>query len=182
MAHVPSTRLAANAETRKTRLRLWLNILRTTRSIENALREEMRLAYDQTLPRFEILAVLERSEDGLRMSTLSEQLLVSNGNVTGIVERLVQDGLVERLPVPGDKRATLVRLTPKGEAVFAEMAAAAERGGTELVGSGATAIGNQLNVNVSGQYNTVIVNSTQTKNGDINANAQSDGNVSSEND
>tara|TARA_A100001391_G_scaffold122782_1_gene83696 strand:- start:7 stop:318 length:312 start_codon:yes stop_codon:yes gene_type:complete len=96
MAQAPSIRLAENVETRKTRLRLWLNILRTTRSVENALREEMRLSYDQTLPRFEILAVLERSESGLRMSALSEQLMVSNGNVTGIIERLVQDGLVER--------------------------------------------------------------------------------------
>lgn len=133
MAQAPSTRLAENAETRKTRLRLWLNILRTTRSVENALREEMRLSYDQTLPRFEILAVLERSESGLRMSALSEKLMVSNGNVTGIVERLVQDGLVERLPVPGDKRATLVRLTHKGEAVFAEMADGHERWVNDLL-------------------------------------------------
>ncbi|MEO9904266.1 MarR family transcriptional regulator [Nisaea sp.] len=133
MAQAPSTRLAENAETRKTRLRLWLNILRTARTVENALREEMRVSYDQTLPRFEILAMLERSESGLRMSALSEQLLVSNGNVTGIVERLVQDGLVERLPVPGDKRATLVRLTHKGEAVFAEMADVHERWVNDLL-------------------------------------------------
>lgn len=133
MAQAPSTRLAENAETRKTRLRLWLNILRTARSVENALREEMRVSYDQTLPRFEILAVLERSENGLRMSALSEQLMVSNGNVTGIIERLVQDGLVERLPVPGDKRATLVRLTHKGEAVFAEMADVHERWVNDLL-------------------------------------------------
>jgi DNA-binding MarR family transcriptional regulator len=133
MAQAPSTCLAENAETRKTRLRLWLNILRTTRSVENALREEMRVSYDQTLPRFEILAVLERSESGLRMSALSEKLMVSNGNVTGIVERLVQDGLVERMAVPGDKRATLVRLTHKGEAVFAEMADVHERWVNELL-------------------------------------------------
>ncbi|MEQ8331901.1 MarR family transcriptional regulator [Nisaea sp.] len=135
MVRSSSSHLAAAAETRKTRLRLWLNLLRTTRSVENALREEMRLSYDQTLPRFEILATLERSENGLRMSALSEQLLVSNGNVTGIVERLVQDGLVERLPVPGDKRATLVRLTHKGEAVFAEMADVHERWVNDLLGS-----------------------------------------------
>ena len=133
MAQAPSTRLAENAKTRKTRLRLWLNILRTTRSVENALREEMRVSYDQTLPRFEILAVLERSESGLRMSALSEKLMVSNGNVTGIVERLVQDGLVERMAVPGDKRATLARLTHKGEAVFAEMADVHERWVNELL-------------------------------------------------
>jgi len=113
--------------TRKTRLRLWLNLLRTTRFVENRLREDMRLAYDLTLPRFEILAMLQRSEAGLRMTDLSSQLMVSNGNVTGIVDRLVEDGLVERVPVPGDKRASLVRLTYKGEAVFAEMADMHER-------------------------------------------------------
>lgn len=135
MAQATSTRLAENAETRKNRLRLWLNILRTTRYVENALREEMRVSYDQTLPRFEILAMLERSENGLRMSALSEKLMVSNGNVTGIIERLVQDGLVERLSVLGDKRATLVRLTHKGEAVFAEMADVHERWVNELLDS-----------------------------------------------
>ncbi|MBO6562121.1 MAG: MarR family transcriptional regulator [Nisaea sp.] len=113
--------------TRKTRLRLWLNLLRTTRFVENRLREDMRLSYDLTLPRFEILAMLQRSETGLRMTDLSSQLMVSNGNVTGIVDRLVEDGLVERVPVPGDKRASLVRLTYKGEAVFAEMADVHER-------------------------------------------------------
>lgn len=113
--------------TRKTRLRLWLNLLRTTRFVENRLREDMRLSYDLTLPRFEILAMLQRSETGLRMTELSSQLMVSNGNVTGIVDRLAEDGLVERAPVPGDKRASLVRLTYKGEAVFAEMADVHER-------------------------------------------------------
>lgn len=118
---------AAGTDTaRKTRLRLWLCLLRTTRFVENALREEMRLANGHTLPRFDVLAALDRSADGLQMSELSQQLMVSNGNVTGIVERLVQDGLVERAPVLTDKRATLVRLTALGRTEFAEMAAAHE--------------------------------------------------------
>jgi len=112
--------------TRKARLRLWLGLLRTTRFVENALREEMRLAYGHTLPRFDVLSVLEHNGSGLQMSELSQQLMVSNGNVTVIVDRLVQDGLVERVPVEGDKRATLVRLTPRGRETFAEMAAAHE--------------------------------------------------------
>ncbi|MEP3114579.1 MarR family transcriptional regulator [Nisaea sp.] len=111
---------------RKERLRLWLCLLRTTRFVENALREEMRLAYGHTLPRFDVLASLDRCQEGLQMSELSQQLMVSNGNVTGIVERLVQDGLVERAAVAHDKRATLVRLTAVGRQEFAEMAAAHE--------------------------------------------------------
>lgn len=107
----------------KQRLRLWLKMLRATRRVENALREELRRAYGSTLPRFDVLSVLDRHPDGLRMSELSEKLMVSNGNVTGIVERLVEDGLVERLQVVGDRRATRTRLTAKGREAFAEIAA-----------------------------------------------------------
>ena len=107
----------------KQRLRLWVNLLRTTRLIEADLREEMRTAYRTTLPRFDVLSALERHVDGLLMGELSRHLMVSNGNVTGIVERLVSDGLVERLAVEGDRRAILVRLTQAGAAAFAAMAA-----------------------------------------------------------
>ena len=107
----------------KQRLRLWVNLLRTTRLIEADLREEMRTAYRTTLPRFDVLSALERHADGLLMGELSRHLMVSNGNVTGIVERLVADGLVERLAVEGDRRAILVRLTQAGAAAFAAMAA-----------------------------------------------------------
>ena len=107
----------------KQRLRLWLSLLRVTRGVEAALRERMRREYGSTLPRFDVLAALDRYRDGLLMSELSHKLMVSNGNVTGVVERLVADGLVERLAVAGDKRATRARLTPAGIAAFAEMAA-----------------------------------------------------------
>jgi len=106
----------------KQRLRLWLQMLKTTRFIENELREELRLGFQSTLPRFDVMAMLDRTRDGLRMSQLSKQLMVSNGNVTGIIDRLVQEGFVMRVQVKGDKRATLVRLTPKGIEKFAEMA------------------------------------------------------------
>lgn len=111
----------------KQRLRLWLQMLKTTRFIENELREELRLGFQSTLPRFDVMAMLDRTREGLRMSQLSKQLMVSNGNVTGIIDRLVQEGFVMRVQVKGDKRATLVRLTPKGIDKFAEMAAEHER-------------------------------------------------------
>ena len=111
----------------KQRLRLWISLLRTTRFIEAELREEMRAVCDTTLPRFDVLSALERHPDGLLMGKLSRELMVSNGNVTGIVDRLVQDGLVDRLPVEGDRRATRARLTPAGAAAFAAMAAEHER-------------------------------------------------------
>lgn len=110
----------------KERLRLWLRMLRVTRQVEAELRERLRLAYDSTLPRFDVMAALFRDPEGLKMNELSKRLRVSNGNVTGIVERLVEDGLVERVAIAGDRRATLARLTAAGRATFSEMAVAHE--------------------------------------------------------
>ena len=107
----------------KQRLRLWLRLLAVTRKIEAELRERMRTEFDSTLPRFDVMAALSRHAQGLRMSDLSGVLRVSNGNVTGIIDRLAEDGLVMRVPVAGDRRATLVRLTAKGAEVFARQAA-----------------------------------------------------------
>ncbi|WP_421709427.1 MarR family winged helix-turn-helix transcriptional regulator [Algihabitans sp.] len=104
------------------RLRLWLQMLKATRHIEAELREKLRLEHGTTLPRFDVMAALERRPDGLKMSELSRRLMVSNGNVTGIVDRLVEDDLVVRVEVEGDRRATRVRLTDEGRAAFEAMA------------------------------------------------------------
>ena len=106
----------------KDRLRVWLRLLKVTRMVEADLRERMRVRWDMTLPRFDVMAALRRNEDGLKMSDLSGVLRVSNGNVTGIVDRLVTDGLVERRAVEGDRRANRVVLTEAGRALFDEMA------------------------------------------------------------
>ncbi len=116
----------------KQRLRLWLQMLKATRHIESRLRENMRNSYATTLPRFDVLAMLDRVPEGLKMSELSSRLMVSNGNVTGIIDRLVNDGLVVRVPIEGDRRATLVRLTQKGRETFTEMAATHEAWVDEL--------------------------------------------------
>ncbi len=108
----------------KQRLRLWLHMLRATRAIEAELRERLRVQFAMTLPQFDVMAALYREEEGLRMTELSRRLLVSNGNVTGIVERLVNDGLIARESAASDRRSFLVRLTPKGEADFAAIAKA----------------------------------------------------------
>lgn len=107
----------------KTRLRLWLRLLKATRAIEAELRERLRARHESTLPRFDVLAALERNPEGLRMSALSGVLRVSNGNVTGIVDRLAAEGLVIRQAVMGDRRAMIVRLTASGARRFAAMAA-----------------------------------------------------------
>ncbi|MEP3918333.1 MarR family transcriptional regulator [Ascidiaceihabitans sp.] len=110
----------------KERLRLWLRFLKASRAIEAQLRENLRVEFASTLPRFDLMAALSRYEDGLKMSQLSGVLKVSNGNVTGIVDRLAEDGMIVRVPVPGDRRATLVRLTTRGHEEFAIQAAAHE--------------------------------------------------------
>ncbi|SIT06698.1 transcriptional regulator, MarR family [Roseivivax lentus] len=119
----------------KEHLRLWLRLLKTSRRIEAVLRDRLRTEFDTTLPRFDVLAALARFEDGLKMSALSDVLRVSNGNVTGIVDRLVEDGLVTRIRVPGDRRASLVRLTGKGSTEFARQAAAHESWIGEMLGA-----------------------------------------------
>ena len=124
----------APSQTSKARLRLWLRLLRAQRAVEGRVRERLRADHDTTLPRFDVMAALHRERAGLRMSGLSDVLRVSNGNVTGIVDRLVGEGLVERVAVEGDRRAMSVRLTPGGVAAFEDMAAAHERWIDELLG------------------------------------------------
>ncbi len=106
----------------KERLRLWLRLLRTTRLVEAELRDCLRTEFDTTLPRFDVLAALARNPEGLKMNELSQSLKVSNGNVTGIISRLVDDGWVSRIAIEGDRRATRVRLTAEGQRAFARMA------------------------------------------------------------
>lgn len=105
-------------------MRLWLRLLRTSRAIENELRERFRTRFDTTLPRFDVMAALWRRPDGMMMSELSRMLLVSNGNVTGIVERLTGEGLVERKAREDDRRASIVKLTRRGRSAFETMASA----------------------------------------------------------
>ena len=119
----------------KERLRLWLRLLKMSRGVEAHLRAKLRSEFNSTLPRFDVMAALSRHKNGLKMSELSGVLRVSNGNVTGIVDRLVDEGLVMRVAVEGDRRASLVRLTRKGEAEFATQAAAHEGWIDELLGT-----------------------------------------------
>jgi DNA-binding MarR family transcriptional regulator len=107
---------------RKQRLRLWLRILRASRAIEAQLRERLRVNFGITLPQFDVMAALARKDSGMTMTELSRMLMVSNGNVTGIIDRLVTEKMVLREAPAQDRRAIIVRLTPKGAAQFAAMA------------------------------------------------------------
>lgn len=106
----------------QTRLRLWLRMLKATRAIDHALRARLRRAHDTTPPRFEVLAALHRHPGGLKLSELARLLMVSGGNVTGIVGPLLDHGLIERGGVAGDRRAVRVRLSEQGRRRFEAMA------------------------------------------------------------
>ncbi|HYI48634.1 MAG TPA: MarR family transcriptional regulator [Allosphingosinicella sp.] len=104
-------------------VRLWLRLLSCTMAIEKDV--QRRLAgRGATLARFDVLAALDRHPDGMNMGALSRALLVSNGNVTQLVQKLAKDGLVRIAPSPTDRRASIVRLTARGRADFAGLAAA----------------------------------------------------------
>ena len=103
-------------------LRLWLRLLTCTQLIEKQVRSQLRAQFDTTLPRFDLMAQLERAPEGLKMKDLSRRMMVTSGNITGITDQLVAEGLVERMEVQGDRRAYRVRLTTQGRTQFIEMA------------------------------------------------------------
>lgn len=113
-------------------LRLWLRLLASTTQIENEVRRRLRERFGISLARFDYLAQLDRARGGMKMSELSRLLMVTGGNVTGLTDELARDGLVSREASPGDRRAWIVRLTPKGKSTFATMAEEHERWIREL--------------------------------------------------
>ena len=114
-------------------LKLWLRMLACTVRVEDTIRSRLRTTFGITLPRFDLMAQLERHADGLKMSELSRLLMVTGGNVTTIVDQIEKEGLVERLDEPSDRRAFRIRLTKSGERTFAEMARAHEEWVIELL-------------------------------------------------
>ena len=103
-------------------LKLWLRMLACTVRVEDVIRSRLRTSFGITLPRFDLMAQLERHPEGLRMGELSKRMMVTGGNVTGIVDQLERERLVVRVPDPQDGRAFVVTLTPEGRGTFAQMA------------------------------------------------------------
>ncbi|WP_295645502.1 MarR family transcriptional regulator [uncultured Methylibium sp.] len=113
-------------------LKLWLRWLSCTTRIEDAIRKRLAAEFGTTLPRFDLMAQLERQPEGLTMRELSQRLMVTGGNVTGITDQLESEGLVVRAPHPTDRRAFSVQLTPTGRKLFRRMATTHERWVVEL--------------------------------------------------
>jgi DNA-binding MarR family transcriptional regulator len=128
------TSLAGSPPGHKDELRLWLRLLTCANLIEAEIRRRLRLAFDTTLPRFDLLAQLERSRSGLTLGEVSRRMMVSNGNVTGLATRLEQEGLIERRTSASDRRAQTLLLTPRGRRDFARQTTAHEAWVAELLG------------------------------------------------
>jgi DNA-binding MarR family transcriptional regulator len=103
-------------------LKLWLRLLSCTVMVEDQIRARLRSEFAITLPRFDLMAQLERYPEGLRMGELSRRMMVTGANVTGITDQLEQEQLVVRMTDPKDRRAYSVKLTPEGKRTFKRMA------------------------------------------------------------
>ncbi|ARJ67861.1 MarR family transcriptional regulator [Magnetospirillum sp. ME-1] len=114
-------------------LRVWLALFGSVKQIEAVVRTNLRESFGSTLPRFDLLSQLYRSPGGLTMGEISARLMVTNGNVTGLIARLVEEGLVDRLQDSDDRRVQWVRLTPKGDKLFSSMAPANQAWVTEAM-------------------------------------------------
>ena len=103
-------------------LRLWLRLLTCSQLIEKKVRSQLRLQFETTLPRFDLMAQLEREPQGIKMNELSKRMMVTGGNITAITEQLVAEGLVERVEDANDRRAWHIQLTARGCRSFKSMA------------------------------------------------------------
>jgi DNA-binding MarR family transcriptional regulator len=118
------TKVAERPHDHKDELRLWLRLFTCKEVIEGEVRRRLRDSFDVTLPRFDLMAQLYRAPKPMTLGELSQRMMVSNGNVTGLVDRLVDQGLLSRRPSPRDRRAQLVSLTAEGRRFFRAMARA----------------------------------------------------------
>jgi DNA-binding MarR family transcriptional regulator len=116
------TKVAERPDDHKTELRLWLRLLTCTTLIETEVRRRLRDHFNITLPRFDLLAQLDRAPNGMTLGELSQRMMVSNGNITGLVDRLCEQGLIHRRPAPKDRRVQIVSLTAAGQKFFRGMA------------------------------------------------------------
>ena len=115
-------RESAVASDDKLELKVWLRLLTCANLIEGQVRNKLRENFATTLPRFDLLAQLDRAPNGMTLGELSQRMMVSNGNITGLVDRLAEQGLIRRRPSPNDRRVQIVNLTPEGQKFFRSMA------------------------------------------------------------
>ena len=103
----------ANLNPRETRA--WGGFLRAHARLVRELDQELRAAHDMPLGTFDVLVQLSMAPEGrLRMRDLADAIVLSRSGLTRLVDRLVRDGLVERVKCGEDARGAFAVLTPKG--------------------------------------------------------------------
>jgi DNA-binding MarR family transcriptional regulator len=128
------TKAVETPEDHGNEIRLWLRLLTCTTLIEGEVRSRLRERFDVTLPRFDLMAQLDKVPEGMTLSDVSKRMMVSNGNVTGLVERLVESGHLDRRTSDTDRRVQVIRLTKAGRAEFRKMAAEHETWISDIFG------------------------------------------------
>ena len=118
-AHTPVTAPAGSQED----IRTWLQLVKTVLPMEREVNRLFQQEFGQSLPRFDVLSQLERAlPDGLAVGVLAEHLIASAGNITRLVSRMADEGLVARRAADGDRRSQIVGITGKGLDIYRAMA------------------------------------------------------------
>lgn len=120
----PRSRADTPDEEERRSLRLWLQLMKASRTIEADIGGRLRRSYGQSLARFDALSQLYRSEgEWVAIGALADRLMTASGNITALLDRMEAEGLVERRPSPTDRRSHQVRMTANGLALFRSMTA-----------------------------------------------------------
>lgn len=93
-------------------MRVWFRFLRLHQRVTLAMTARLRVL-GLSVPQFDLLSTLSERE-GMTQSDLAERLYVTKGNVSGLVDRMVEAGLVERRAIANDRRSYALHLTPHG--------------------------------------------------------------------
>ncbi len=110
-------------ERQKESLKLWIELLRYSNKLEQLIDDKIRQNYGQNISRFDVLSQLDReNHHGLAVGELASRLIASKGNITGLLDRMQKDGLIEKEAKQDDRRSYIVRSSEKGQELFAEMA------------------------------------------------------------
>lgn len=130
-----SARIESNKLTKsrsKQALRLWLRLFSCQSMVEDIIRTRLRDEHGVTLPQFDVLAELDNANKPLTMSELSQHLVVSNGNITGVIDRLEREKFLKRVRSKEDRRVQYIQLTDSGAKRFKKIAAEHEIWITDL--------------------------------------------------
>ena len=103
-------------------IRTWLRLVKAVLPMEREVNRMFQHEFGQSLPRFDVLSQLERSRPGGHaVGVLADLLIASAGNITRLISRMEDEGLVHRTMADGDRRRQIVVITNKGLDLYRTM-------------------------------------------------------------